>query len=368
MRFDFLRHIDDALPDLRAGAVLDLIKKDPLAPTKTEDGSWGYQVYKTMFKGENNDVIKTMQRSGELNTIERDYVVFDDEHREEHLKLHDLYSPPITSIVWSACRGSTPNYRGYTCGLWMLFHTVLSNSPHAQAPKALRALHDYILHFFMCLECRVHFSQFRFQEFYDDTAEGENQEQQQKPTNHHIRKKKTDKDAVMWLFHVHNAVNRRLALTPEQIENISAGKKSSSTSTSSTDPLVPKVQFPPQDLCIGGCSSTAPEDILFLFLKNHYNWNKISRSVSFCRREKLHNSKNWFDQLKDEGARQGLRDDHQFHMNFFFFMGVFVLIVVGVWIFVAVKMGYLSEMYRLLMNKTGGKFVPSSSRKMDRSV
>ncbi len=25
---------------------------------------------------------------------------------------------------WAACKGSTPEARGFTCGLWMMFHTV----------------------------------------------------------------------------------------------------------------------------------------------------------------------------------------------------------------------------------------------------
>lgn len=403
---EFLNYIHLALPELRAGDVLDLIRKDPLAPTKTDDGSWGYQVYKTMFKGEND--LKMVQHNV-LQDIERDFVVFDDEHREEHEKLHELYSPPITSIVWSSCRGSNPNYRGYTCGLWMLFHTVLSNSPQSMAPKALRALHDYILRFFMCLECRVHFSQFRFQEFYDDEEDGggddKNKQEENANNNNNnyggnhahvgivnnkngdaisnsnkknIKTKKLDVDAVMWLFRAHNAVNRRLALSPQQQDDAigqeqdSLSKKSSSSSTnspavslsssssSSTDPLVPKVQFPPRDLCPGGCTSKSSEQELFTFLNNHYNWRKITRSISFCHRQKLHNSKNWFDQLKDEGRRQkdeggnrnhfGNHDDpeERFHVDFFWFMFLFVLLVVSTWTAVAVKMGYWSELMKLV--------------------
>jgi hypothetical protein len=33
---------------------------------------------------------------------------------------------------WLACRGSSPSYRGYPCGLWKLFHYLTVNSAEAK--------------------------------------------------------------------------------------------------------------------------------------------------------------------------------------------------------------------------------------------
>ena len=152
--FDFLTSLHAAIPDLGANEVADILRKDALAPTKFD---WGSKIYQ---------ILKQKHGGGDAQRIvfdERD----EDEDGEEIKKKgrdvnNDLKSPPITSVVWSSCRGSSPNYRGYTCGLWMLFHTTLSSSQPRTLNKALRSIHNYVLNFFMCLECRVHFSQFRY--------------------------------------------------------------------------------------------------------------------------------------------------------------------------------------------------------------
>lgn len=33
-----------------------------------------------------------------------------------------------TSETWLACKGSAPNYRGYPCGLWKMFHYLSVNA------------------------------------------------------------------------------------------------------------------------------------------------------------------------------------------------------------------------------------------------
>lgn len=36
----------------------------------------------------------------------------------------DQMKPFPTGGEWEHCRGTTPQFRGYTCGLWTLFHAV----------------------------------------------------------------------------------------------------------------------------------------------------------------------------------------------------------------------------------------------------
>ena len=75
------------------------------------------------------------------------------------------------------CRGSWPNTRGYTCGLWTLFHGIVAHSPvadpdssegpasaaavqkaaHPPPLRALLAVRGFVEHFFGCNDCRAHF-------------------------------------------------------------------------------------------------------------------------------------------------------------------------------------------------------------------
>ena len=123
-----------------------------------------------------------------------------------------------TSVItpeYHACKGSRPVLRGFTCGMWHLYHATLSNAPKGTARRALGAIREYVLHFFLCGECRMHFSKFVLAIPEDETD---------------------DRKSVLWLWRAHNAVNERLKDAP------------------SRDPFVPKVAFPPKGLC-EECSS-----------------------------------------------------------------------------------------------------------------
>jgi thiol-disulfide isomerase/thioredoxin len=112
------------------------------------------------------------------------------------------------SIEWRTCRGSQPKYRGFDCGLWLLYHAIVSSSAHPSA--ALVDVRNYIDSFFFCSYCRLDFMSepFRIQRGdHDGTA------------------------AVLWLWRVHNRINKRLEMTPV------------------TDPRVPKVLFPTREDC-----------------------------------------------------------------------------------------------------------------------
>jgi len=137
--------------------------------------------------------------------------------------------------TWLGCQGSMPNTRGYTCSVWLLFHTMLS-SCHETAPGSvfvLRAIHGYIDSFFTCSHCRKHF--LSMSEEMD------------------ILSITNDKFAVLTFWDAHNRVNKRL-------------------STVTHDPYFPKIQYPPEKIC-PECKKgdgSFDTEAVFSFLLSHY--------------------------------------------------------------------------------------------------
>lgn len=115
------------------------------------------------------------------------------------------------------CRGTVKERRGYTCGLWTLFHylTVQAASTEhigtADSLEVLRGIHGFVKHFFGCSDCSQHF-----------------QEMAQRDSIWNV---KSTNEALLWLWSAHNQVNKRLA------------------GDDTEDPAFPKVQFPTSDLC-----------------------------------------------------------------------------------------------------------------------
>jgi hypothetical protein len=109
---------------------------------------------------------------------------------------------PPGGIAWAACRGATPDARGYPCGLWLLFHSVLAQArTDSEAAAALRAISGYVQFFFGCTGCSQHFQAMARAE--EDSLE---------------RATRGAADARLWLWRAHNTVNRRLnASIPEEV-------------------------------------------------------------------------------------------------------------------------------------------------------
>lgn len=125
--------------------------------------------------------------------------------------------PP--DVEWKHCYGSQPQYRGYPCSLWMLFHiltvghAVRRSSGHPSifsAADVISAIVDYIYNFFSCYMCRSHF---------------------QMATSSHREELRYKSDAVLYLWEIHNRVNKRLA------------------GDATEDPSAPKIQFPSPEDC-----------------------------------------------------------------------------------------------------------------------
>lgn len=115
-----------------------------------------------------------------------------------------------------SCHGSSPDLRGYPCALWLLFHT-LTVQEHVAMTKSpslrhtvLLAMRDYVRYFFTCKYCSQEFN----------IAARSLEEQLTR-----------SESSVLWLWRVHNDVNRRLQ------------------QTESEDPAHPKTIFPDHELC-----------------------------------------------------------------------------------------------------------------------
>ncbi|XP_042819447.1 sulfhydryl oxidase 2 [Panthera tigris] len=153
----------------------------------------------------------------------------------------------INHIKWVGCQGSRPEFRGYTCALWKLFHTLtVQAGAHPEAldgtafegdPQAvLQSIRRYVRTFFGCKECAEHFEEL---------------------ARESMGSVKTADQATLWLWKQHNFVNNRLA------------------GHLSEDPKFPKVPWPSPDLCpacheeVKGLHSWNEGQVL-LFLKQHY--------------------------------------------------------------------------------------------------
>uniref|UniRef100_A0A915PID6 Sulfhydryl oxidase n=1 Tax=Setaria digitata TaxID=48799 RepID=A0A915PID6_9BILA len=118
-----------------------------------------------------------------------------------------------------ACRGSKAHFRGFSCGIWTIIHAmsiqaykIEKDNPNFNANNDLiEPFHQFIWHFFSCAECASHFHEGILRRNMSAVV--------------------TPKDGVMWLWMIHNVVNKFIART------------------ASEDPAFPKQQFPPVSLC-----------------------------------------------------------------------------------------------------------------------
>lgn len=145
---------------------------------------------------------------------------------------------------WVGCSPSKPGLRGYPCSLWTMFHalTVASyNADEQDVESVPQAMEAYITNFFSCLECRKNFMKEIINSPYEQGLT-------------------TNKEVVLWLWELHNKVNKRLH------------------GAVSEDPNIQKVQFPPQEFC-KGCQNSQGEwdkDKVFEYLVHRYSMPEVS--------------------------------------------------------------------------------------------
>ncbi|KAJ4974016.1 hypothetical protein NE237_007190 [Protea cynaroides] len=144
---------------------------------------------------------------------------------------------------WIFCRGSKPDTRGYSCGLWVLLHSLSVRVEDGESHMAFFAICDFIHNFFICEDCRLH-----FYKMCSSVSSSFN---------------KTH-DLALWLWSTHNKVNERLMVEE-----------------ASPDPKFPKIIWPPKKLCPSCYLSTSKKsngtilvewnkDEVFKFLVGYY--------------------------------------------------------------------------------------------------
>jgi len=134
---------------------------------------------------------------------------------EELVELHQPFSK--TPTEWQGCKGSSPQYRGYPCSLWTLFH-VLSVNAAAKDPafvyggvsSVANSMIGYVSQYFSCRECALHFANHVSSLGF-------------LPTN--------PDQTILWLWTIHNIANRNLA------------------GDATEDPAHPKIQWPSISQC-----------------------------------------------------------------------------------------------------------------------
>ncbi|XP_010044158.2 sulfhydryl oxidase 2 isoform X1 [Eucalyptus grandis] len=153
---------------------------------------------------------------------------------------------------WMFCRGSKNDTRGFSCGLWVLLHSLSVRIEDGESQFAFGAICDFIHNFFICEECRQH--------FYTMCSSVST------PF-------KTTRDFALWLWSTHNKVNERLM------------KDEASLGTA--DPEFPKIIWPPKQLCSschqsdsrrndGSINIDWDQDEVFKFLKQYYGKTLVS--------------------------------------------------------------------------------------------
>ncbi|KAL4270819.1 hypothetical protein AHAS_AhasUnG0052600 [Arachis hypogaea] len=141
------------------------------------------------------------------------------------------------------CRGSKNETRGFSCGLWVLLHSLSVRIEDGESQFTFSATCDFVHDFFICEECRQH--------FYRMCSSVSS------PFN-------KARDYALWLWSTHNKVNERLM------------KEEASLGTG--DPKFPKTIWPPKQLCpscyLGIDQKNNKiewnQDEVFRFLTNYY--------------------------------------------------------------------------------------------------
>jgi hypothetical protein len=110
-------------------------------------------------------------------------------------------------ITWRACQGWSADSRGYPCGLWSLFHTLLA---HADEPAdAILGIQQYVQHFFGCQSCASHFLRMARDGISQRAAD-------RAPDGVHAPAASSAASASLWLWRAHNAVNARINASSEK--------------------------------------------------------------------------------------------------------------------------------------------------------
>ncbi|XP_053326292.1 sulfhydryl oxidase 1-like [Spea bombifrons] len=173
-----------------------------------------------------------------------------------------------SDVRYVGCQGSKPQFRGFPCSLWTLFHVLTVQASEVATlgrirpdpSEVLLAMRGYVQHFFGCRECAQHF---------------------ERMAQESMRNVRSLDEAIVWLWERHNRVNKRLA------------------GAQSEDPAFPKVQWPTAALC-PLCQSKADMSwnlpSVLDFLKAHFGKKNLAdeyledEEVLLEKQKKAHNA------------------------------------------------------------------------------
>ncbi|CAM0954046.1 unnamed protein product [Alopecurus aequalis] len=163
---------------------------------------------------------------------------------------HKICGKEVPRGYWVFCRGSKSETRGFSCGLWVLLHSLTVQIGDGESQSTFTSICDFIHNFFICEECRKH-----FYEMCSSVSV---------PF-------KSARDLSLWLWSTHNKVNERLMKDEKEL--------------GTGDPSFPKVVWPPKSLCPSCYRSSSGtgdgqvdwnEDEVFSFLVNYYGKTLVS--------------------------------------------------------------------------------------------
>ncbi|KAH6827781.1 quiescin-sulfhydryl oxidase 1 [Perilla frutescens var. hirtella] len=144
---------------------------------------------------------------------------------EVELRHFDICGKDVPRGYWIFCRGSNNETRGFSCGLWVLLHSLSVRVDDGESQVAFTSICDFVHNFFVCEECRQH--------FYSMCSSVSS------PF-------KKAREFVLWLWSAHNKVNERLMKDEASLET--------------GDPEFPKTIWPPRQLCPSCYQSNSGED------------------------------------------------------------------------------------------------------------
>ncbi|KAM0904496.1 hypothetical protein ACQ4PT_017960 [Festuca glaucescens] len=179
---------------------------------------------------------------------------------------------------WMFCRGSKSETRGFSCGLWVLLHSLTVQIGDGESQSTFTSICDFIHNFFICEECRKHFygmcSRFAKHALcYIAVLKHSTACLTVTFTCSVSVPFKSARDLSLWLWSTHNKVNERLM---KDEKDLGTG-----------DPSFPKVVWPPKALCPSCYRSSSGtgdeavqvdwnEDEVFSFLVNYYGKTLVS--------------------------------------------------------------------------------------------
>ncbi|KAG0601757.1 hypothetical protein M758_11G137400 [Ceratodon purpureus] len=117
------------------------------------------------------------------------------------LKEQQLCGPGLPRGFWEICDGEG---RGYSCGLWLLLHSLTVQVEDFESSVAISAINAFVSDFYECDHCHDHFFNATARNSFDSMV--------------------TRKDVVLWLWRTHNKVTEVVAQEEFKVKGNSTRK------------------------------------------------------------------------------------------------------------------------------------------------